>query len=141
MAGSAVGVVSLAIVACQGLTAFIGDVKDAREKTSQASDQMDALTEQLERLQSIICKLDQSEHESRASAGIIACAAAIQRIRGKIGPGWEKSISTKLNFREQMEETKKRLLFPFKKEDLRHWTAVVESAQQNLQTALIALSL
>ena len=53
-AGSAVGVFSLAIVACQGLVSYIGDLKDAKEKTVQIADQMDAFSEHLERLENAV---------------------------------------------------------------------------------------
>lgn len=137
-AGSAVGVVSLGILVCQGIVTYIGDVKDAKEKTTQIYRQMDELAAHLERLESILSKMEPNAYVAGTEEGIIACAEAIKKIRDKLG--WDMSASgTKI--RMQWRAMKQKLWYTFKKGDIAYARGVIEFIEQNLQTALLALIL
>jgi hypothetical protein len=137
-AGSAVGVVSLGILVCQALVTYISDVKDAKERTTQISGQMDKLAAHLERLESILSVMEPSSYVAGAEEGIIACAEAIKRIRYKLG--WDASAGG-TTFGTQWKDLKQKLWYNFKKGDIAYARAVIEFVEQNLQTALLALIL
>jgi hypothetical protein len=138
VAGSAVGVVSLAILACQGLVTYIGDVKDAKDRTTQISRHMDELAAHLERLESIMSKIEPSAYVTGAEEGIVACAEAIKKIRDKLSLD-ASAIETTL--RTQWRDMKQKLWYSFKKMDIAYARGVIEFIEQNLQTALLALIL
>jgi hypothetical protein len=138
VAGSAVGVVSLGILACQGLVTYIGDVKDAKERTTQISRQMDELAAHLERLESIMSKMEPNAYVTGAEEGIVACAEAIKRIRDKLGLDASANETT---LQTQWRDMKQKLWYSFKKMDIAYATGVIEFIEQNLQTALLALIL
>jgi len=141
-AGSAVGVFSLAIVACQGLVSYIGDLKDAKEKTVQIADQMDAFSEHLERLENAVSKLDPSICGDGVQTGVVACMTAIQKMKQKLQSNYKPTSNPNgPKFRQRLKEAKHQFLFPFRKEDILYWKSMAESVQQNLHTALAALIL
>lgn len=117
---------------------YIGDVKDAKEKTTQIYRQMDELAAHLERLESILSKMEPNAYVAGTEEGIIACAEAIKKIRDKLG--WDMSASgTKI--RMQWRAMKQKLWYTFKKGDIAYARGVIEFIEQNLQTALLALIL
>jgi hypothetical protein len=138
VAGSAVGVVSLGILACQGLVTYIDDVKDGKERTIQISRQMDELAAHLERLETIMSKIEPNAYVKGAEEGIVACAEAIEKVRDKLG--WDASTSG-TTFRTQWRDMKQKLWYSFKKMDIAYARGVIEFIEQNLQTALLALIL
>ncbi|ORX95004.1 hypothetical protein BCR34DRAFT_608103 [Clohesyomyces aquaticus] len=136
--GSAVGVVSLGLQICKDLIGYINTAKDATDQIAQISRQMEDLANNLERLQTIVSKLDpcHATTANGASSGIIACAEALQKIQRKLAPS-ERIEGSK--FRQQFHDLKERLIYPFKQDDILFWKDMVESIQQNLHTALITL--
>lgn len=138
VAGSAVGVASLGILICQGLVIYIGDVKDDKERTAQVLRQIDELASHLERLISILSKMEPNPHTLGAKQGIVVCAEAINKIKDKLG--WELN-GARSTCRMQWKDPKKRLGYTLKKADIAHVRGVVEFIEQNLHTALLALML
>jgi hypothetical protein len=140
IAGSAVGVISLSITICQGLISYIDTAKDAEARTSQISARLDSLADELERLQGVVNALRSSPCASSLGSVIMACATAIENIRKKLG-----KLSTPHGgatpIRERFRDIKRRLLYPFKQEDIIYWKDVLRDVQQDLQTALLTLSL
>ncbi|KAF2873941.1 hypothetical protein BDV95DRAFT_604162 [Massariosphaeria phaeospora] len=138
VAGGAVGVLSLSIQVCERLVWFITNVKDAKDKTAQIHAELDSLADLLELLESIIGKLNPSGSVSATRSGIEACAEAIKKIRTKIS---DQSNANDSKLRFHIKRAKQRLAYPFKQEDIMHWKGVVESIQQSLHTALLALQI
>ena len=139
VAGSAVGVVSLGITACKSLIWYIDNAKDAEDRASQISDRLDSLASHLELLQTIVEKFGPSQCVSATTSAITACATAIEEIRKRLGKlGKPKGTS---GIREQINDMKRRLSYPFKQEDILYWRDILKDIHQDLHTALLTLSL
>jgi hypothetical protein len=136
--GSAVGVVSLAIQLCKGLEWYVSGVKDARDKAEQIAAEMEELANLLELLESIVAKVDQSQSVTATRTGIKSCTDAIATIRKKLKPGDQASNG---GIKSSLKRLGKRLAFPFKEADIKYWKDVLNTLQQSLQTALLALLL
>ncbi|KAH8632632.1 hypothetical protein IG631_11266 [Alternaria alternata] len=134
--GSAVGVVSLAIQLCKGLEWYVSGVKDAKNKAEQIAAEVEELANLLELLESIVAKVDPSHTVTATRTGIKSCADAIATIRKKLKPGDQASDG---GIKSSLKRLGKRLAFPFKEADITYWKDVLNSVQQSLQTALIAL--
>jgi hypothetical protein len=134
--GSAVGVVSLAIQVCKGLEWYLSGVKEAKDKAEQIAAETEELANLLESLESIINKADQSHAVSVTRTGIVSCANAISTIRKKLKPDDRSSDG---GIKSSLKRLTKRLAFPFKEAEIKYWKDVLNTIQQNLQTALLAL--
>ncbi|CAN9380953.1 unnamed protein product [Alternaria alternata] len=134
--GSAVGVVSLAIQLCKGLEWYVSGVKDARDKAEQIAAEMEELANLLELLESIVAKVDPSQSVSTTLTGIASCADAIATIRKKLKPDSHASSG---GMRSNLKRLGKRMAFPFKEAEIEYWKGVLNTIQQSLQTALLAL--
>jgi hypothetical protein len=134
--GSAVGVVSLAIQLCKGLEWYVSGVKDARDKTEQIAAEMEELANLLELLESIVAKVDPSQSVSTTLTGIASCAEAITTIRKKLKPDDQASSG---GIKSNLKRLGKRMAFPFKEAEIEYWKGVLNTIQQSLQTALLAL--
>ncbi|KAL6707511.1 hypothetical protein ACN47E_004081 [Coniothyrium glycines] len=138
IAGTLVGIISLSIQICGGLTGYIDSVKHASSTAEQISAEMDHLADQLENLDSVVKKLDSSHSAVLTQKSVIACANAIQHVREKLG---EYRPNTSSGLRASFKAFASRLKFPFKESDINYWRGVVSSIQQNLQIALDTLSI
>jgi len=134
--GSAVGVVSLAIQVCKGLEWYFSGVKEAKNKAEQIAAEMEELANLLERLESVIGKVDSSQSVSATRTGIVSCANAIATIRKKLKPDDQAGDG---GIKSNLKRLTKRLAFPFKETDINYWKDVLNTIQQSLQTALLAL--
>lgn len=136
--GSAVGVVSLAIQLCKGLEWYVSGVKDAKDKAEQIAAEMEELANLLELLESIVAKVDPSHTVTATRTGIESCADAIATIRKKLKPGDQASDG---GIKSSLKRLGKRMAFPFKEAEIEYWKGVLNTIQQSLQTALLALVL
>ncbi|KAI4684177.1 hypothetical protein J4E81_009056 [Alternaria sp. BMP 2799] len=134
--GSAVGVVSLAIQVCKGLEWYLSGVKEAKNKAEQIAAETEELANLLERLESVIGKVDPSQSVSATRTGIVSCAHAIATIHKKLKPDGE---AVNGGMKSSLKRLTKRLAFPFKEAEIRYWKDVLNTVQQSLQTALSAL--
>jgi hypothetical protein len=134
--GSAVGVVSLAIQLCQGLHWYFSGVKDAKDKAEQIAAETEQLANLLELLESIVAKVDPSRSVSATRNGIVLCADAIATIRKKLKPDDQASSC---GIKSSLRRMGKRMVFPFKEAEIKYWKEVLNTIQQSLQTALLAL--
>ncbi|KAF2787502.1 hypothetical protein K505DRAFT_342889 [Melanomma pulvis-pyrius CBS 109.77] len=140
--GGAVGIVSLTITTCAGVVSYIGDVKDAKEKVQQFSDEMDQLTDQLSKLDIVLGQLHPSPCRTGVEEKMAECVTKIERLKKKLYPACQASAPGGrggFKFRQQLKETKQRLWFPFTKESMLHAKTMVDSIRQDLQTALSML--
>ncbi|KAI4681442.1 uncharacterized protein J4E84_007679 [Alternaria hordeiaustralica] len=134
--GSAVGVVSLAIQVCKGLEWYLSGVKEAKNKAEQIAAETEELANLLERLETVIGKVDPSQSVSATRTGIVSCANAIATIRKKLKPDDHAANS---GIKSSLKRLTKRLAFPFKEADITYWKDALNTIQQSLQTALLAL--
>jgi hypothetical protein len=134
--GSAVGVVSLAIQLCKGLEWYVSGVKDAKDKAEQIAAETEELANLLELLESIIGQVNQSQSVSATHTGIASCADAIAIIRKKLKPDDQTSSG---GIKSSLKRLGKRMAFPFKEADIKYWKDALNTIQQSLQTALLAL--
>jgi len=136
IAGSAVGVVSLGIVACQTLYSLIDDVKTAGGKAEDIQTELDRLESHLEQLETELKKLDSTSPVAATSANVVACAKALNRIRQEL-PSTTSTGDSRI--REQFRVLKFRLSYPFKKGELEYLRSLVKGIQQDLHTALLSV--
>ena len=134
--GSAVGVVSLAIQVCKGLEWYLSGVKEAKNKAEQIAAETEELANLLEQLEFVIGTVDPSQSVSATRTGIVSCANAIATIRKKLKPDDQAANS---GIKSSLKRLTKRLAFPFKEADITYWKDVLNTIQQSLQTALLAL--
>ncbi|CAG5188619.1 uncharacterized protein ALTATR162_LOCUS11996 [Alternaria atra] len=134
--GSAVGVVSLAIQLCKGLEWYVSGVKDAKDKAEQIAAETEELANLLELLETIIGRVNQSQSVSATHTGIASCADAIVTIRKKLKPDDQTSSG---GIKSSLKRLGKRMTFPFKEADIKYWKDALNTIQQSLQTALLAL--
>jgi hypothetical protein len=134
--GSAVGVVSLAIQLCKGLEWYISGIKDAKDKAEQIAADTEELTNLLELLETIVAKVDPSQSVSTTLTGIASCAEAIATIKKKLKPD---NQAVDGGIKSSLKRLGKRMAFPFKEAEIEYWKGVLNTIQQSLQTALLAL--
>ena len=144
VASSVVGIISLGLQVCQGLSWYIGHVKDEETEVSQISDRLDNLANILENLTNVLAKIESTTGSSSdtsnflANVGIQACSTALSNIREKLQvPSGNKMQG----FRKAVKYWKSRLSYPFRREDLMFLKQMVESVQLNLNTALLTFGL
>ncbi|CAI9627641.1 unnamed protein product [Alternaria burnsii] len=136
--GSAVGVVSLAIQLCKGLEWYVSGVKDAKDKAEKIAANTEELTNLLELLETIVAKVDPSQSVSTTLTGIASCAEAIATIRKKLKLDDQAANG---GIKSSLKRLGKRMAFPFKEAEVEYWKGVLNTIQQSLQTALLALVL
>jgi hypothetical protein len=134
--GSAVGVVSLAIQLCKGLEWYVSGVKDAKDKAEKIAADTEELTTFLELLETIVAKVDLSQSVSTTLTGIASCAEAIATIRKKLKLDNQAADG---GIKSSLKRLGKRISFPFKEAEIEYWKGVLNTIQQSLQTALLAL--
>ena len=122
--GSAVGVVSLAIQVCKGLEWYLSGVKEAKNKAEQIAAETEELANLLERLESVIGKVDPSQSVSATRTGIVSCANAIATIRKKLKPDDQAANG---GIKSSLKRLTKRLAFPFKEADIKYWKDVLNT--------------
>lgn len=136
VAGSAVGVISLGLVACKELYSFIDDARSAEDKAEAIRNGLDRLENHLEQLEIQLSKLSPTSAITSTSTGVAECATALSRIKQAL-PSAVSSNDSKL--RQQFRILKLRLSYPFKKDDLEYLRSLVGSIQQDLQTAQLTV--
>jgi hypothetical protein len=134
--GSAVGVVSLAIQLCKGLEWYVSGVKDAKDKAEKIAADTEELTNLLELLETIVAKVDPSQSVSTTLTGIASCAEATATIRKKLELD-DDAVNG--GIKSSLKRLGKRMAFPFKEAEIEYWKGVLNTIQQSLQTALLAL--
>lgn len=136
IAGSAVGVVSLGIVACEKLYSLIADVRTAGDKAEVIRTSLDRLETHLEELETVLKKLGPTGPVAGTSAAVLACNNALCRIRRRL-PGSSSVSDSK--YRQQFQSLGFHLSYPFKKGDLEFLQSLVKDIHRELQTAQLTL--
>jgi len=135
VAGAVVVVISLSIQIFDKLSKYTSADKDATTNAEQILAEMEYLADLLEELEAITNRDCGDEPAISAKRGICQCAYAIEQVKLKLGgdkPGCAKPWA-------KLTNTFQRLMFPFKKADIKYWKDVLSYIQQHLNTALLAL--
>ncbi|KAF2683828.1 hypothetical protein K458DRAFT_389750 [Lentithecium fluviatile CBS 122367] len=114
------------------LVSYIDDVKDAKDKAEQITDEVDHFSDVLELLENVVSKASASPAISVTRTGVVTYSSTIEKVRERL----EKSNSSnKSGVRECLIDIKRRVCFPFKKTEILYWKDVLRDVQQSLQTA------
>jgi hypothetical protein len=135
IAGSAVGVISLGIVACEQLFALVDNVKTARDKAEAIRASLDSLETHLEELEIVLKRLDPTTPIAATSAAVLACNAALARIRHRLPGSNAKDSRIPSNFRSLSFH----LSYPLKKADLEYLQSLAKDVHRELQTAQLTM--
>ena len=136
--GTAVGIVSLILQVSKGVVSYIDDVKDAKEKASCISDQVESLADLLELLEGLVNTQSSASVKTATQAGISACSNALDKINKHLAP-WKCKKMSKTS--QILHDFKLRLSYPFKHEDIMFCKDTMQSLQRNLNTALLVLEM
>ena len=139
VAGSAVGIISLGIQVCQGLTQYYGSWKEAPKDVVQMRKSVQNLEETLKVLKvTIKDKGVATQAETGVQNSIDACTVSINELQDKL-IGVQKvkgsGIWSKVN------EQGCRLLYPFRKSTLLKLKGIVAEIRENLSLAVDVLHL
>lgn len=137
IAGSAVGVVSLGLLACQELHSLIDDVRTAKDKAEAISASLDRLENHLEQLETELGKHASTSSVAASRADLMVCREAFTKIRQRLPAAGVNSS----NIRQQIQTLRFRFSYPFKKGDLQYLKSLAKDIQGDLQMALQIVAL
>lgn len=140
VAGSAVGVVSVAIQVCQGLLSYYKAWRSYNTQVNHVCKKIDGLNATLENLQLSLEKLGTNAPATRnVSRSIASCEDGVKAL----GTTLEKlsAIKAPQGVREKAHNYSLQTMFPLKQDTLQSMNAIVTDLQNNLNSALQALEL
>ncbi len=141
LAGTAVGVVSLGLILCQGLTDYLQALECRKEDIESTSRQVDCLRSALNVINVALPNLP-SDHQN---AGHVVeeclhlCEEEIKRLSDKLNELKDQSHSDSFNQKLRLQAQK--LAYPFKRGSLRRLEDSVVKINRILSTALQAIGL
>lgn len=143
VAGSAVGVISLGLSACQGLLAYYGPFKSFHEEISDVTSQIESLDGILKVLQNILFKIDIQHASPTADSTKIALDAIMrcQQKLQKLETTLDKCAKTPAKMLLVSKLRLNRILYPFRQETLMSLIKTMGWLQGNLNTALQMLNM
>lgn len=135
MAGSAVGVISLGISVCQGITNYYSVFKGQDSEVDNMVGKVERLTKLLETLQHRLTKTryEHSVSVESVEQNIVACAAALRNMN--------QILSKCEQDREGFKVITRKMLYPFKQKTLQDLIASVSQCQRDLATAMQILQM
>ena len=141
VAGSAVGVISIAIQVCQGLLSYYNAWRSYDVQVSHVYDKIHGLNATLQHLHSSLEKLDSTKSPAAQNVlrSITSCDAGVEALRVT----FEKFSSTRApqGVREKLHSYSRQTMFPFKQDTLQSMKVIVTDLQDNLVSALQVLEL
>ncbi|KAL9127665.1 MAG: hypothetical protein Q9175_007687 [Cornicularia normoerica] len=140
-AGSVVGLISLSIQSCQGLTSYYSAWKSYDEQISQTYRNVDELKITGENLKRELQRITQ--HQEPAVQQVVRLIASNQDGIKSLRDALDRCRSTQMpqNLAAKVEVYRARALYPFKKQTLQTLKDTVHSIQGNLSSALQILQL
>ena len=140
VAGSAVGVISLAITTCQGLISYYNSWETQDQNVNDAKGKMERLRSSLSALEEIMPKISSSsaiaEHVERC---VLSCGEGtarldqfLERCRKDLAP---------LSLKDKLRVFKQKAIFPFRESSLDRLREIVRDLEGDLGTALQVLQL
>ena len=140
VAGSAVGVISLAITTCQGVISYYNswDIQD--QSISDAKEKTERLRSSLSALEAVLPKISSSSAiAAEVEKCMLSCREGTARLQKFLGKCRENAAP--LNFRDRLQNCRQRALFPFRQSSLDSLKEIVRDFEDNLGTALQVLQL
>ena len=141
IAGSVVGLISLGIQSCQGLTSYYSAWISYDEQISQTSRNVDELRITCENLEYELQRIDQDQAPAvqQVAKLIVSCQDGIDSLRCAL----QRCHSTQIpqNLAAKIHLYRSRALYPFRKQTLQSLKDTVHNMQGNLSTALQILQL
>ena len=139
VAGSAVGIISLGIQVCQGLTQYYGSWKDAPRDVAQMCTLVRNLEETLKVLKvTIKNKGVATQAETRVQNIIAACTVSINKLQGELIRVQEVKGASLWS---KAHGQGRRLLYPFRESTLLKLMGFVAEIRENLSLAVDVLHL
>ena len=140
-AGSVVGLISLGIQCCQGLTSYYSAWKSYDEQISQTYRTLDELRITCENLERELRRIDQDQAPAvqQVARLIVSCQDGIDSLRYALQQCHSAQIPQ--NLAAKIHLYRARALYPFKKQTLQSLKDTVHNMQGNLSTALQILQL
>ncbi|KAM0796422.1 hypothetical protein BDR22DRAFT_893275 [Usnea florida] len=140
VAGSAVGVVSLAITTCQGVISYYNSWDNQDQSIIDAKGKIERLHSSLSALDEILPKISSSSGiAAEVEQCVLSCRECTARLQNFLGKCRENAVP--LNFRERLRDCRQRAIFPFRQSSLDSLNEIVRDLEKNLCTALQVLQL
>ena len=140
-AGSLVGLISLGIQSCQGLTSYYSAWKSYDEQISQTYRNVNELRITCENLERELRRIDRDQAPAveQVSRLIVSCQDGIDSLRYAL----QRCHSTQIpqNLAAKIHSYRSRALYPFRKQTLQSLRDTVHNMQGNLSFALQILQL
>ena len=140
-AGSIVGLISLSIQSCQGLTSYYSAWKSYDEQIGQTYRNLDELRITCENLKSELQRIIQ--HQEPAVRQVVRLIASCQDGINSLGHALDQCRSSTVphTLGARIDAYRARALYPFRKETLQTLKGTVHDIQSNLSSALQTLQL
>lgn len=140
-AGSVVGLISLSIQSCQGLTSYYSIWKSYDEEIRQTYQSVEDLRIICENLEHELQRIPQVQEPAAQQVVrlIVSCQDGIQSLRHALDRCHSTQVSH--SFAERIELYRARALYPFRKQTLQILKDTVQSIQGNLGSALQILQM
>lgn len=140
VAGSAVGVISLAITTCQGVLSYYNSWENQNQSVSDAKSGIERLRNSLSALEVILPKVSSSS----AIAGhveqcVLSCKEGTARLEQFLGKCRKNPAPVSLP--DKLREYRHKAIFPFRQSSLDSLNNIVRDLEGNLGTALQVLQL
>ena len=140
-AGSLVGLISLSIQSCQGLTSYYSAWKSYDEQIGHTHRNLDELRITCENLERELQRITQYQEPAvqQVARLITSCRDGINSLRHALEQCHSVQIPTSLT--AKIKVCRARALFPFRKQTLQQLKDTVHDIQRNLDSALQVLQL
>lgn len=140
VAGGVVGVVSLAITACQGVISYYNSWETQDQNIIDAKGKIERLRSSLSALEEILPKISSSsaiaEHVEQC---VLSCGEGIVRLEDFLGKC--RKDPAPFSLRGKLRACRQKAIFPFRESSLDSLREIVQDLQGNLSTALQVLQL
>ena len=140
VAGGVVGVVSLAITACQGVISYYNSWETQDQNIIDAKGKIERLRSSLSALQEILPKIKSSpaiaEHVEQC---MLCCREGTVRLENFLGKC--RKDPAPVSLRDKIRACRQKALFPFRESSLHSLREIVQDLEGNMSTALQVLQL
>ena len=140
IAGSAVGVISLAITACQGVLSYYNSWDTQDQNIKDAKGRIERLRTSLSALEEILPKISSSSAIAvHVEQCILSCKEGAVRLEQFLGKC--RKNPAPLSLTDRLRDCRQKAIFPFRQPSLDSLQEIVRGLEGNLGTALQILQL
>ena len=140
IAGSAVGVLSLAITTCQGVLSYYSSWEHQDQNISDATGKIERLRSSLTALEEILPKISSSSTiAANVEQCILSCKEGTWRLEQFLGKC--RKNPAPLSRIDKFRDCRQKAVFPFRQSSLDSLKEIVQDLEHNLSTALQVLHL